>query len=68
VTRLKDWPHIGSVRNDIAPGLRALPVAEKATVCFAVDDDARVVRIICVTYAGQDWQSIAIERGKSEKK
>lgn len=45
---LAGLPNVGTVRNEIAPGLRALPAAEKATVC--------------VTYAGQDWQQIAKSR------
>lgn len=35
---------------------------DKAVICFTVDDDQRVVRVICVTYAGQDWQRVARER------
>jgi plasmid stabilization system protein ParE len=62
ISSLKDYPHIGSVRPDIMPGLRAIPCAEKAVICFTVNDDTHTVRIICVTYAGQDWQSIARSR------
>ena len=39
-----------------------IPSGNKAVICFTVDDDTRTVRIICVTYAGQDWQRIAKSR------
>lgn len=61
--RLLDYPHIGTVRHDIHPGLRALPAGEKGVICFTVDDRAETVHIICVTYAGADWQARA--RGRS---
>jgi len=62
ITGLGGVPHIGTVRNDVVPGLRAIPAVEKATICFTVNDETRTVKIICVTYAGQDWQTIARER------
>jgi plasmid stabilization system protein ParE len=62
LANLEDFPHIGTVRNEIVPGLRALPAAEKATICFIVNDEARIVKIVCVTYAGRDWQKIAKAR------
>ena len=62
ISRLVDFPKIGTVRNEIVPGLRALPVADKVTVCFTVNDKTRTVKIVCITYAGQDWQKISAER------
>jgi plasmid stabilization system protein ParE len=62
IEELAGFPHIGTVRNEIVPGLRALPAAEKATICFVVNDEIRTVKIVCVTYAGQDWQQIARSR------
>ena len=62
IKRLCDYPHIGTVRSEIVAGLRAIPSAEKAVICFTVDDDNGVVKIICVTYAGQDWQEVARRR------
>lgn len=60
--KLADFPHIGTIRNEIVPGLRALPAAEKATICFIVNDETRTMKIVCVTYAGQDWQQVAKSR------
>ena len=62
ILRLKDFPHIGTVRNEVLSGLRVVTSIEKAVICFTVDDEARVVRILSVTYAGQDWQRITKAR------
>jgi len=66
IRELEYLPHIGTVRDEIMPNLRALPGAGKAVICFTVDDNAGIVKILCVTYAGQDWQKIAAEREKSD--
>jgi plasmid stabilization system protein ParE len=55
ISKLSEFPKIGSTRDDILPGLRAIPAADKAVVCFTVDDENSVVFIICVSYAGSDW-------------
>lgn len=55
ITTLKTTPHKGSLRDEIAPGIRAIPAARKAVVAFVVDDDAREVLIYAVTYGGADW-------------
>lgn len=55
VLRLAETPHKGSVRDDIAPGLRAIPAGRRAVVAFTVDDRAREVRVLTVTYGGADW-------------
>ena len=62
IKRLCDYPHIVTVRPDIVAGLRAIPSVEKAVICFTVNDDNRVVHVVCITYAGQDWQEIARKR------
>ena len=55
IRKLCDVPHIGSIRDEIASGLRAIPAADKGVVCFVVDDDNHVVCIIAIGYAGSDW-------------
>ena len=55
IATLKDTPHKGSLRPEIAPGLRAIPAGRKAVIVFVVDDDATEVLIYAVTYAGADW-------------
>ncbi|RJF86623.1 type II toxin-antitoxin system RelE/ParE family toxin [Oleomonas cavernae] len=55
IRRLSVQPHIGSLRQDIAPGLRAIPAGRKGVVAFVVDDEAAQVLIYAVTYGGADW-------------
>ena len=62
INRLADYPKIGSLRNELSPGLRAIPAAGKATVCFKVDDERRQLIILCISYAGSDWASRVKDR------
>lgn len=55
IATLRDTPHKGSLRTEIAPGLRAIPAGRKAVIAFVVDDDASEVLIYAVTYGGADW-------------
>ena len=55
IATLKATPHKGSLRSEIAPGLRATPAGRKAVIAFAVDDDVAEVLIYAVTYGGADW-------------
>jgi plasmid stabilization system protein ParE len=63
IDRLTDFPHIGSIRSDLYPGLRAIPASEKAVVCFTVDDEAQSVFVLCISYGRADWQARVRERG-----
>lgn len=62
VRRLAQLPHIGSLRDEICPGLRAIPTARKGVVCFVVDDERQVVKIVAIAYAGREWMSRARRR------
>ena len=53
---LAQVPHKGSVHDDIAPGLRAIPAGRRAVIAFTVDDAAEEVLIHAVTYSGGDWE------------
>ena len=55
ITDLALLPHRGSVRDDIAPGLRAIPAGRKAVAAFTGDDSTSEVFIYAVTYGGADW-------------
>lgn len=55
IAELKQTPHKGSLRDEIAPGLRAIPAGRKAVIAFTVDDDTREVFVHAVSYAGADW-------------
>lgn len=62
IDSLQDTPHKGSTRDDIAPGLRAIPAGRKAVVVFSVDDEAREVLVHVVGFAGSDWIGRRAER------
>jgi toxin ParE1/3/4 len=55
--RLAEFPHIGSIRDDLPPELRVIPAGGKGIVCFTVDDLRQSVMVICASYAGADWVS-----------
>lgn len=55
ITELARLPHRGSIRHDVAPGLRAVPAARRGVIVFTVDDAAAEVFIHAVTYGGADW-------------
>ena len=55
IAKLKTTPHKGSLRDEIAPGLRAIPAGRKAVIAFVVDDDEGEVLIYAITYGGADW-------------
>ena len=55
IATLKTTPHKGSLRDEIAPGLRAIPAGRKAVIAFVVDDDEGKVQIYAITYGGADW-------------
>lgn len=55
IATLKATPHKGSLRDEIAPGLRAIQASRKAVIAFVVDDDAGDLLIYAVTNGGADW-------------
>jgi plasmid stabilization system protein ParE len=57
IERLVDFPKIGTIRDDIYGGLRAIPATDKAVVCFIVNDENATVHVISISYAGADWMS-----------
>ena len=64
IATLKATPHKGSLRGEIAPGLRAIPAGRKAVIAFVVDDEAAEVLIYAVTYGGADWAMRTTQRRK----
>ena len=55
VTALGKNPHRGTGRDEISPGLRAIPSAEKGVIAFEIDEATRAVRILSITWGGADW-------------
>ncbi|MGP3699651.1 type II toxin-antitoxin system RelE/ParE family toxin [Rhodobacter sp. NSM] len=66
IADLTQTPHKGSLRDEIAPGLRAIPAGRKAVIALTVDDEAREVFIHAVSYAGADWMARSQTRGRQE--
>ncbi|MDD9910319.1 MAG: type II toxin-antitoxin system RelE/ParE family toxin [Ahrensia sp.] len=62
VGKLTDFPHVGTLRHEIYPELRAIPTAEKGVIAFTVDDATKTVLILSITYAGADWVRIVRNR------
>ncbi len=57
IQRLEGFPRFGSPCDDILPGLRKISAARKAVIAFTVDDEAREVLVLAVTYGGVDWSA-----------
>lgn len=55
LARLVGTPHIGTVRTDLADGVRVIPAARRGAIIFTVDDRSRVIFVHMVSYAGEDW-------------
>ena len=56
-------PHKGTLRNEIAPGLRAIPAGKRAVIAFTVDEASKEVLVHVVSYSGADWISRSRARG-----
>ena len=53
---LHTFPHRGTRRDDIRPGLRITNYKKRAVVSFEVEAD--VVSVLGVYYGGQDYESV----------
>lgn len=53
---LGTFPHRGTMRDDVRPGLRITNYKKRAVIAF--DVDAEQVSIIGVFYGGQDYEPI----------
>lgn len=49
------FPHRGTRRDDIRPGLRTVGYRRRATIAFEVTDDT--VNILGIYYGGQDYET-----------
>lgn len=56
---LHTFPHRGTLRNDVRPGLRITNYKKRAVIAFHVDDD--LVSIIGVFYGGRNYETILPE-------
>nr|WP_225199856.1 type II toxin-antitoxin system RelE/ParE family toxin [Herbaspirillum sp. alder98]MCA1323000.1 type II toxin-antitoxin system RelE/ParE family toxin [Herbaspirillum sp. alder98] len=49
---LQDWPHRGTCRDDVRPGLRTTHYKKRTVIAFDIGPD--LVSIIGIFYGGQD--------------
>lgn len=50
------FPHRGTVRDDVRPGVRITNYKKRAVIAFAVDIEQ--ISIIGIFYGGQDYETI----------
>lgn len=55
VDALAENPYRGTKRDEISPGLRAIPSAGRGVIAFEIREDTRTVRILSITWGGADW-------------
>lgn len=55
---MQTFPHRGTLRDDVRPGLRVTNYKGSAVIAFAVGDAAMVVSIVGVYYGGQGYESV----------
>ena len=53
--KLETFPHRGTRRDDLRPGLRTIGFRRRVTIAFAVEAEA--VTIIGIFYGGQDFEA-----------
>ncbi|NLG54955.1 MAG: type II toxin-antitoxin system RelE/ParE family toxin [Rhodococcus sp.] len=52
------FPHRGTMRDDIRPGLRTSSYKKRTVIATFVDDEARQLTVLGVFYGGQDYDSL----------
>ncbi|TWS99672.1 type II toxin-antitoxin system RelE/ParE family toxin [Reyranella sp. CPCC 100927] len=57
---LSEMPRRGPLRNDIARGIRILPVGRRIVIAYRVE--GQLVEIVNVFYGGRDYASILRDR------
>jgi toxin ParE1/3/4 len=58
---LCSFPHRGTMRDDVRPGLRITNYKKRTVIAFDVNAEAEMVSIIGVFYGGQDYETIMQE-------
>lgn len=59
---LRTFPHRGTMRDDVRPGLRITNYKKRAVIAFEVD--AEQVSILGVFYGGQDFETLLQDGGE----
>ena len=56
-------PRRGTTRDEILPGLRAVPAGRRTEIAFVVDEATHEIRVLAVAYAGAEWARRILPRG-----
>jgi plasmid stabilization system protein ParE len=56
---LKNFPHRGTLREDLDPGIRLIGFERRVTIAFTVSDDT--VLIVRIFYGGRDIDELSTE-------
>ena len=62
---LQTFPHRGTQRDDIRPGLRVTHYRKRSVIAFVVDADQ--VSILGVCYGGQDYEAALQEESEESE-
>lgn len=54
---LAGFPHRGTPRDDLGPGIRTIPYRRRTVIAYRVID--RAIEVLSLIHAGQDWDKIA---------
>ncbi|KAF0171256.1 MAG: type II toxin-antitoxin system RelE/ParE family toxin [Hyphomonadaceae bacterium] len=54
-----DLPHRGTMRDDLAPGLRTTPWRKRLTIGFRVFEEVREVAVVFIAWRGRNIDDIA---------
>lgn len=54
--RLAEFPHRGTPRDDLVPGMRTVPYRRRVTVAYQVLENC--VEVLRLVQSGQDWEQL----------
>ena len=63
---LAENPYRGTRRDEIAPGLRAIPSAGKGVIAFEVREDTHTVRILSIAWGEFNWLRRVVDRARHQ--
>jgi plasmid stabilization system protein ParE len=58
---LSSFPHRGTRRDDVRPGLRVTNYKRRTVIAFELDESAAQVAILGVFYGGRDYETALAE-------
>ena len=52
------FPHRGTMRDDLRPGLRTTVYKKRVVIAIVVDDEAQRVDVLGIFAGGQDYEAV----------